>query len=113
LISLSFYRSDDIHDHELPWLLARWCCMAARALSWSGDGTLRLWDLVSLRQLACFVGDDPIICCVMTSDERLVLLDGLEQAAVLVAVADENVELPIAHRQLIHPSWGYAKCAQR
>jgi WD40 repeat protein len=31
-----------------------------RALSWSPDNTLRLWDLDSLRETARFVGDDPI-----------------------------------------------------
>jgi NB-ARC domain-containing protein/apoptotic protease-activating factor 1-like protein/WD40 domain-containing protein len=46
----------------------------ARALSWSYDHTLRLWDLHSFRELARFTGDDPLTCCVVSGDDRLAVV---------------------------------------
>ena len=49
----------------------------ARALSWSSDGTLRLWDLGSLQELTRFVGDDPLRCCDVSKDDRLAVAGGV------------------------------------
>ena len=45
-----------------------------RALSWADDTTLRLWDLLSLEETHCFVGDDPLSTCALTSDGRLAVV---------------------------------------
>jgi WD40 repeat protein len=45
-----------------------------RVLSWSQDGMLRLWDLSSLQEVASFVGDDPVTCCIVSGDERLAVV---------------------------------------
>jgi WD40 repeat protein len=42
----------------------------ARVLSWSRDRTLRLWDLNSFENLARFVGDNPLTCCIVSKEGR-------------------------------------------
>ena len=55
-----------------------------RAVSGSDDATLRLWDLESGRELACFTGDGPMPCCAIAPDGvRLVAGDALGRLHLL------------------------------
>ena len=45
-----------------------------RALSWGADKTLRLWDLSSVKQIACFIGDDPLTCCALNAGGTLAVV---------------------------------------
>jgi WD40 repeat protein len=44
-----------------------------RAVSASGDRTLRLWDLESRTEIASFTGEDYMHSCAVTSDGRTVI----------------------------------------
>jgi WD40 repeat protein len=40
------------------------------AVSGSGDRTLRLWDLVTAKELAIFTGDAAFACCAVVPDGK-------------------------------------------
>jgi WD40 repeat protein len=44
-----------------------------RALSWSYDNTLRLWDLLGQREVQRYIGDDPISAVVFSRERRLIV----------------------------------------
>jgi WD40 repeat protein len=44
-----------------------------RAVSASYDNTLKVWELASAREVACFRGDRPLFCCAVLPDGKTIL----------------------------------------
>jgi WD40 repeat protein len=54
-----------------------------RALSGSDDRTLRLWDVETGAEIACFIGDDAITAVALSAD-RAIVGDGRGRVMVFV-----------------------------
>jgi len=46
-----------------------------RAVSASGDHTLKVWDLETGEALATFTCDGPVLCCACDDDKRIICGD--------------------------------------
>ena len=60
-----------------------------RALSWSFDNTLRLWDLLCQRELQRYIGDSPISAVVFSQERRLILAGGARGRVLRFDLPDE------------------------